>query len=37
MVVSEAETAHGVQIALLSSRVDGPSLDVWKFKIMPLA
>lgn len=33
---SEAETAHGVQVALLSSRVDEESLDVWKFKIMPL-
>lgn len=28
--LSEAETAHGVQVAFLSSRVDGKSLDVWK-------
>lgn len=35
--LSEAETVHRVQVALHSSRVDGDSLDVWKFKVMPLA
>lgn len=35
--LSEAETVHGLQVALPSSRVDGDSLDVWKFRVMPLA